>query len=239
LKIPLKKSLPSRTRVVSKEPIHEQILPYIRQDIISNRWKPGERLAEPDLCREFGISRTPLRDSLKILEMEGLVQLLPHVGAIVTPLDPPDLADKFEVLIALEQMAAAKVASLHDPKTLETIKSLHAAMGEAASLVQVKQYYTLNDQFHRALVSGARNETLSELHETIMWHVYRARRLANEYEPLTQRAAQHHSEIVRSILRGDSDKAALAMKRHLEEVARGVLSKVGEFSVPQAESATV
>src|SRR3954451_2412020 len=83
-----------RAGLGSKEPIHEQVLPLIRRDIIENRWQPGERLPEPDLCAEFGVSRTPMRDVLKILEAEGLVQLLPHVGAVITRLDAPDLADK-------------------------------------------------------------------------------------------------------------------------------------------------
>src|ERR1700704_6647800 len=91
-----------RSSIVVKELIHEQILPHLRRDIVSNRWEPGERLPEPLLCSEFGISRTPLREALKILEGEGLIELRPHVGGVITPLDPPDLADKFEGLIGLE-----------------------------------------------------------------------------------------------------------------------------------------
>ena len=85
------------------------------------------------LCTEFGISRTPLREAFKILEADGLVELRPHVGVVVTPLNPPDLADKFEVLVALEQLAASKVARLHNPDTLDRIVKLQAAMGAAAS----------------------------------------------------------------------------------------------------------
>src|SRR5687767_11483162 len=101
----------NRPSIVSREPIHEQILPHIRRDIVTNRWAPGERLPEMELCAEFGVSRTPLRDVLKILEVDGLVELVPHVGAVVTRLDPPDLADKLEVLSGLEQTAAMKVAA--------------------------------------------------------------------------------------------------------------------------------
>src|SRR5690606_12133903 len=161
----------SRTRIVSKEPIHEQILPHIRRDIVLNRWAPGERLPEMELCQEFGISRTPLRDTLKILEVEGLITLFPHIGAVVNPLDPPDLAEKLEVLSGLEQIAAMRVAEMQSPTALKEIKRLHKAMEDAAAKGQTIKYYALNDEFHRAIVLECGNATLAKFHETVMWHV--------------------------------------------------------------------
>lgn len=213
----------ARSAMVHREPIHEQILPHIRQDIVLGRWKPGDRLLEPDLCEEFGVSRTPLRDVLKILEMEGLVRLVPHVGAVVTELDSPDLMEKFEVLAGLEQTAARKVAQLRPRDVLARICDLNAAMGEAAAANRVKEYYRLNDDFHRAIVLGAHNATLALIHETVMWHVYRARHYVNEYEPLREGAVEHHSDIVNSILRGDCEAAGIAMREHMEEVMRTVI----------------
>jgi DNA-binding GntR family transcriptional regulator len=215
----------ARGRLVSKEPIHEQILPHIRQDIVQSRWQPGERLPEPQLCREFGVSRTPLRDALKILEAEGLVRLHPHVGAVVTPLDPPDLADKLEVLSALEQAAAMKVARTRPAATIADIARLHAAMGRAARAGAVGDYYRLNDSFHRAIVLGAQNPSLARMHEMVMWHIHRARLRANEHERLTDTAAEHHSAIVTGIATGAPDAAGQAMREHLEEVARTVLAQ--------------
>ena len=213
-----------RGRIVSKEPIHEQILPHIRRDIVHNRWAPGERLPEMELCEEFGVSRTPLRDVLKILEVVGLVQLVPHTGAVVTQLDPPDLSEKLEVMSGLEQLAARKVAYLRPPQALKEIERLHRAMGQAAGDGQITRYYALNDEFHRAIIVGAANETLAKMHETIMWHVSRARNRANERETLTVSAAEHHAAIVDRILGGDGDGAALAMREHLDEVIANVLA---------------
>lgn len=213
-------------RMVTKEPIHEQILPHIRRDIVLNRWDPGERLPEMELCEEFGVSRTPLRDVLKILEVEGLIQLLPHVGAIVTPLDPPDLAEKLEAMSDLEQISAMKVARRRPAAALKEIERVYAAMIQAAKDGHVAKYYHLNDEFHRAIVVGAANETLSKMHETIMWHVSRARNRANEREPLTPRAAEHHSAIVECIMNGDEVGAGRAMREHLDEVAANVVARI-------------
>lgn len=213
-------------RVVVKELIHEQILPVLRHDIISNRWEPGERLPEPVLCTEFGISRTPLREALKILEAEGLVELRPHVGVVVTALDPPDLADKFEVLVGLEQFAAAKVARLRSQATLEAIVKLQEAMVAAAAAGEITRFLDLNDDFHRRIVAGAENATLTQVHRNIMWHVHRARHRVHEYESAQKTSGECHTPIIEALLAGNEEAAGRAARHHLEEIAGAVLSKV-------------
>jgi DNA-binding GntR family transcriptional regulator len=201
----------------------EQILPQLRQDIVTGRWNPGDRLPEPELCDAFRVSRTPLRDALKVLETEGLVRLLPHVGATVTPIDPPDLLDKLEVMTGLEQVAASGVAISQDPAVLRRVHALHQSMIDAARQNQVHRYYGLNDEFHAAIVQGHHNDTLSRLHETMMWHVFRARRRVNEAVPLAPEAGLHHEAIVKAIFASDPDAASLAIRHHLSEVTRSVL----------------
>jgi DNA-binding GntR family transcriptional regulator len=210
--------------VAGRGPIAGQILPQLRRDIVTGRWKPGERLPEPDLCEAFGVSRTPLRDALKILDTEGLVRLLPHIGAIVTPVAPRDLQDKLEVLTGLEQVAASGVTARGDPAVLRRIRALHRSMMEAARQKQTHRYFDLNDAFHAAIVQGHGNETLSRLHETMMWHLLRARRRADDALPLAPNAAHHHEAIVTAIFARDADTASLAMRYHLSEVARTILA---------------
>jgi DNA-binding GntR family transcriptional regulator len=220
-------TLPSvQNRAVSKGLIHEQILPVLRNDIISNRWEPGERLPEPALCGEFRISRTPLREAFKILEAEGLVELRPHVGVVVTPLDPPDLADKFEVLVGFEQLAAAKVARLRDPETINTLVATQVAMEQALAAGDVARYYDLNDEFHGAIVHGAGNATLAQLHHNIMLHVRRARHRVHEYEPAHKTSFERHNAIINGVLTGDEEGAGRAARAHLEDIANAVLSKI-------------
>jgi DNA-binding GntR family transcriptional regulator len=213
----------ARGLVVAREPIHEQILPHIRADIIAGRWPPGERLPEPLLCKEFGVSRTPLRDALKLLEADGFVELLPHVGAVVTDPGAPDLAEKMEVLAALEEKAATKVARTRPAEALAAIRRLHEAMARAARKGDAATYYRLNDEFHRAIVVGAGNRTLADLHEHIMWHVHRARSRANAYERFEKDAAMHHDRIVAKLLAGDETGAAVALRDHLGDVGQLML----------------
>jgi DNA-binding GntR family transcriptional regulator len=218
------------TPVVRNAPIHDQVLPHIRRDIIENRWKPGSRLPEPLLCKEFGISRTPLRQALKSLEAEGLVQLVPNVGAIVTDPDVVDVGEKMELLIALEQFAASRVAQSCTTEIRDGVKSIYHSMQDAAAHGDMQRYYDLNDDFHRAIVSGTGNATLIALHEKIMWHVHRERHRANEGEPFSTQAADNHEGIVRNILVGKPQEAGTAMRRHLENVRRIMLARRAKTS---------
>ena len=211
--------------VISRRPFNEQILPFIRRDIVRGRWKPNERLSEPMLCREFGVSRTPLRDAFKVLESEGLIALVPHVGAVITDPTVPDMSEKLELLISLEQFAAFKVALVRPPAAVAEITTCHHAMIQAARTANATEYYRMNDDFHRAIVMGTGNKTLSDAHERIMWHIHRARHLANEHEPFTKNAASHHQNIVDAIVSGHSDEAERAMRDHLLEVAAIIVRK--------------
>lgn len=208
----------SSNRAVQRAPIHEQILVHLRQDIVRNRWKPGERLPEPELCEEFGVSRTPMRDALKLLEAEGLIELRPHIGAVVSQPNLPDLEEKMQVLSALEQAAAQLVALRRPAAVIAQLRRLHEAMQAAAQADDAERYYRLNDDFHRTIVEGSGNRTLAQIHENIMWHVFRARHMANEHEVFDPSTAQHHEEIVRALAEGRADDAAAAMRSHLGDV---------------------
>ncbi len=165
--------------VVVRAPMHDQILPRLRRDIVENRWKSGERLSEPLLCKEFGVSRTPLRQALNTLEAEGLIKLIPHVGAVVTDPDAAEVGERMEMLIALEQLAATRVTEAAKPQVLREIQSIQDEMLEAVQAKDAVRYYALNDRFHLAIVQGAGNRSLADLHEKIMWHVHRERHRVN------------------------------------------------------------
>ena len=210
--------------VVRYAPMHDQILPHLRKDIIENRWKSGERLSEPLLCKEFGVSRTPLRQALTTLELEGLVRLIPHVGAVVTDPDEAEVGEHMEVLIALEQLAATRVAEAGKPEVLREIQRIQREMNSAAKSGDAARYYTLNDAFHLAIVHGTGNRSLMDLHEKVMWHVHRERHRVNFGESVTSDSASSHTDLLEAILKGRSEAAGLSMRGHLEHVGRLMLA---------------
>jgi DNA-binding GntR family transcriptional regulator len=211
--------------VVRYAPMHDQILPHLRRDIVENRWKSGERLSEPLLCKEFGVSRTPLRQVLKTLEAEGLVRLIPHVGAVVTDPDAAEIGETMEILIGLEQLAATRVAQLAPDGVLREIERLYQDMRVAADAVDIERYYALNDEFHHTIVQGTGNRSLIDLHEKVMWHVHRERHRANFREPLSGESANSHKDLVQAILARQPEHAGLAMRKHLEHVSKLMLAQ--------------
>lgn len=210
--------------VVRYAPMHDQILPHLRKDIVENRWKSGERLSEPLLCKEFGVSRTPLRQALTTLESEGLVRLIPHVGAVVTDPDEAEVGERMEVLIGLEQLAATRVAEAGKPDVLREIQRIQHEMNAAAEARDAARYYALNDQFHLAIVHGTGNRSLMDLHEKVMWHVHRERHRVNFGESVTSDSASSHTKLLRAIMKRQPEAAGVAMREHLEHVGRLMLA---------------
>lgn len=211
--------------LVRSAPMHDQILPHLRKDIVENRWKSGERLSEPLLCREFGVSRTPLRQALKTLEAEGLIRLVPHVGAVVTDPDVTDVGETMDILIGLEQLAATRVAQKRPADVLQHIEQIYKEMKQSARRGDAALYYDLNDRFHRTIVGGTGNQSLMDLHEKIMWHVHRERHRINEGESVSVESAESHDPIVDAICNGKADQAGRAMRAHLEAVRELMLKR--------------
>jgi DNA-binding GntR family transcriptional regulator len=210
--------------VVRFAPMHEQILPHLRRDIVENRWKSGERLSEPLLCKQFGVSRTPLREALKTLEAEGLIRLVPHVGAVVTDPGATEIGETMEILIGLEQLAAIRVTQLKRREVLHDVKRAYDEMRLAAREGDAARYYELNNDFHLRIVRGTGNRSLVDLHEKVMWHVHRERHRANEVESVTVESAESHHEIVDAILEHRAEDAGCAMRKHLENVGKLMLA---------------
>lgn len=206
-----------------------QILPRLRRDVIEGRWKPGERLLEPVLCEQFGVSRTPLRDALRILASEGLVVLIPHVGAVVTKPEEADISGTFQILAVLEATAAETVARRRTPKVMAALRKLVQQMRAAMRANDGITYYTLNDEFHRCIVLASENASLVDIHEHLMWHVYRIRHAINEHEPFSEKTGKDHDEIMDLLEHGTPEQAFVAMRSHVQLVADKVVASAASL----------
>ncbi len=223
--------------VVRYTPMPDQILPHLRRDIIENQWKSGERLPEPVLCEQFGVSRTPLRQVFKMLEAEGLIRLIPHVGAVVTDPDAAEISETMEILIGIEQLATTRVTQARPVPQLNEVERIYREMRCAAKDGDAKRYFALNDEFHLCIVRGTGNRSLVALHEKVMWHIHRERHRANAVEPFTIENANSHATIVRAMKRGNAEEAGVAMREHLENVSRMMLDRRLAESTPAAAGA--
>jgi DNA-binding GntR family transcriptional regulator len=219
-----------------RESMHVAVLEQLRLDIVEGRWQAGERLPEPLLCEEFGVSRTPLRDAFRILETEGLVELIPHVGAVVTAPEAADITGAFQVLSLLEAGAAETVARDRSPEVLKKLSKTIELMQIALEKGNLRRYFELNDDFHYSIVEGANNPVMRQMHEHLMWHVHRVRHMINRHRPFGREAGTgaEHQEIMQAITEGDAARAFELARSHLAGIGAATLA---DAALMQAEAA--
>ena len=157
--------------------LHEQIVGKLRAVLLNGELSEGARIPEAQLCLRFGISRTPLREALKVLAAEGFIELRPNRGAIVAPIDPVEVGHLFELKGTLEQMIGRLAAVRATPEDAARIERAHAAL---ASPPEPAAYTGLNQDFHRALALAAHNPVLVQSYDNLQQRVLRLRFVVNE-----------------------------------------------------------
>ena len=206
------------------EPLHGRAITMIRDMIVKGRLRPDTRISEKELCDRFGISRTPLREALKVLATEGLVELLPRRGAKVTTLSRRRLEEQFRAVAMIEADAARSICHLASAAELRKLRAIHDRLIVAFEKRDAPSYYRANEQFHRALVLTAGNQVVAEIHAALVVHLHRARFLALATTEMNASFAEAHDGIIRALEARDGQTAATEVNAHQLEVAQDVLS---------------
>jgi DNA-binding GntR family transcriptional regulator len=203
--------------------LHDEVAQRLRALIQSGELKPRERLNEVELAVRFSISRTPLREAIKILATEGLLDLLPNRGARVASFSQVEIDETLEVIAALEATAGELACRHIRPDELLRIESLHAALQRAHDARDVPAYFEYNRQIHQAIMDSCRNGTLQGVYANLSGRVQRARFAAHKTEAQWAAAFADHVRMIAHLR--DRDGAALGalLRRH-------VLSKRAEIA---------
>src|SRR5690242_15089386 len=168
--------------------LHEEVVGRIRTILLDGEIPPGGRIPERDLCDRLQISRTPLREALKVLAAEGLVLLLPNRGSRAARLTDQDVHDLFEVCQGLEALAGELACERISEAQVEAIAAAHAAMAQHYREGDLTQYYRRNREIHEAIVAAAGNPVLSSLYESVTARIRRARYVTPMTPPRWARA---------------------------------------------------
>lgn len=194
----------------------------IRQAIVDGRVAPGHRLKEEELAQQLGISRTPVREALLVLQAEGLVEATPNRGATVKAYDVADLEDMYGLRALLEGHAAGLAASRVSEEQLEELRASCARFEALLDGGDVQALVLENAVFHETILVAASSERLtSMIHQVVaMPLVYRS---YVWYSAAQASASYHyHLQLVKALERGDAQRAELVMREHVYE-ARDVL----------------
>lgn len=203
------------TRPQLKPTRTDTIVFRLTQDIVAKRLTPGTPLDEARLGREFGASRTPIREALRQLAASGLVELRPHRAPLVAQADDARLSEMFDVMAELEALCAARACVAMSAAERAALEAQHLAMAEAMREGDVATYRAGNVVFHTMIYDGARNGYLKQLALGTRERLAPHRGVQLEAPARLAKSHAEHGEIVTAILRGDHEAAARAMRRHL------------------------
>ena len=211
---PLSSSDAFATPIVRRT-LHDELLQRLRQMIVDGALKPGQKIPEKDLCTRFGVSRTPLREALKVLANEGLVTLTPNRGSMVTDLTLEALEETFPVMGALEALSGEMAGANITDEEIAGIRRCHQSMIAHHERGELPEYFALNQEIHERILAAARNETLVSLYRSLEGRIRQARFLANMSPERWAQAVSEHEEIMAALEARDGVRLAEILKRHL------------------------
>jgi len=200
---------------IPRRPLHEEAVGRLRELIVQGQLAPGERLNERLLSQQLGISRTPLREAIKLLASEGLVLLLPHRGAQVAPLDGQRLAETLAVMGALEALAGALACKHASDGEIGEVAALHDEMAQRHERADLAGYFRCNQAIHLKIVESSGNATLAHTYRQLNANVLRARYMANLSRERWDEAVREHQKILAALQARDASRLKRVLEEHL------------------------
>lgn len=201
-----------------RQTLAEQLRLQLADEIVAGRLAPGARLDESELAGRFGVSRTPVREALRELAANGLVEARPHRGVIVGRVTPERLAEMFDVMAELEAVCARLAARAMTSVERRRLERLHDGCRALVVDGDPAAYHTANERFHSAIYEGGHNRFLVETTLGVRARLAPFRRAQFRTIGRLARSHEEHDRIVAAILRGDGDAAAAAMRSHITSV---------------------
>lgn len=196
-------------------PLAQQAANVLRDMIVQDIIPPGKPIRERTLAQQLNVSRTPLREALRILAVDGLVELLPSRGAIAANPSPEDVKHMLEFLGGIEGLAGELACKRATDEEIDEIRALHYEMLAAFARKDRLAYFKLNQRIHRALVMASGNPLLIETHERMNARLYRIRYRSNMRNTKWPTAISEHEEILKAIESRDATKLNDLLRNHL------------------------
>lgn len=200
----------------SYKPLRELVLEAIRTAIMNGTLQPRERLMELQLAEELGVSRTPIREALRKLELEGFIVMVPRKGAYVADLSFKDIADVFEIRAALEGLAAGLAAERITEDELDSMERLLVGKQEAITQGDIDKLVEVDTSFHELLYKASRNARLATIISNLREQIQRFRLTSLSFPGRNKESLKEHKQLVEAIQARDSQLARQLAQEHIE-----------------------
>lgn len=202
---------------IKQNTLHGEVAERVRDMIAQGALAPGSRVPEKQLCEQFGVSRTPLREALKVLAYEGFVELLPNRGARVAKLTKVTLQNTFEVMQSLEALAGELAGARITEAELANIEALHYQMLSHYKSGNMQEYLLTNQQIHEAIVVASQNDVLIDVYKNLNQRVRRVRFTAELSNDYWSKAVGDHEAMVEALRARDGAALGAILRRHLKD----------------------
>lgn len=199
-----------------KGELHANVVRMLRNMIVSGVLGPGTKLNERELCERLNVSRTPVREAIKTLAQEGLLQVFPNRSPVVATLDPQETASLLDVVAAIEALAGELAAKRITDSEIAELGILHYTMMRHHAGDELPGYFKANKDFHRTILKSAHNPVLLWVWDLLALRVDRARYASNFWPERWDQAVVEHGLILQKLTAHDSEGAALAMRAHVQ-----------------------
>ncbi|MEH6577020.1 MAG: GntR family transcriptional regulator [Amphritea sp.] len=213
-----------KSNSLRRRSLHEEIADHLRTMIIENELPEGERIDENALCEELGISRTPLREALKVLQSEGLVTIEPNRGSRVATITEQEFDELFEVISGLERMAAELAAERATDAELKRLEQLQTRMENHYQKEDRQSYFAINQTIHRAIVAMAKNESLETLHNQLLNKAGRGRFMAIGSDQRWEEAIDEHRQLLDALKQRQGTQAGQILLEHVRHTGDAAVS---------------
>lgn len=212
--------------VIVRTPLHVQVAERLRLLIESGELAPGTRLNETELCEDMGVSRTPLREAVRSLATEGLIELQPNRGAIVSVVTEEDVTEILPIMASLEGLGGRLAATHMEPAKIIQVRQIHDQMISHYKNNDMEKYFETNRLIHELISEGSGNQTLVDTLQSLSAKVHRARFTSQMTRESWDMALSEHEEIIAALEERDPDRLENILIQHLETKRATILGSI-------------
>ncbi|MBU2954072.1 GntR family transcriptional regulator [Marinobacter sp. F3R08] len=195
--------------------LYQEAADRIRELIELGKLAPGEKISEKTLCEKFGISRTPLREALKVLKSEGLIEIPPNRGARVTLLTTKDVENTYDVMAALEGLSGETACKYINDAEVAHIRELHLKMVEHFHRSELKEYFRANQKIHECIMLASKNDVLMEMYNNLSQRIKQIRYSAQMTDEYWHKAVNDHENMIKALEDRDGERLGNILRSHL------------------------
>jgi len=205
-------------------PLRDVVFNTLRDAILTGKLVPGERLMENQLAEKLGVSRTPVREALRMLELENLVELVPRKGAQVLDMSEKDIVNILEVRSALEGLATSVACKKMSKEDLQQLKNMEVDFEKAVAENDVEHFVDIDEDFHDLIFAATENDKLINIFRNLRIQLYRYRMAqAKNNETSMSTIVAHHRSIIRAIENHDGEEGASIAQGHIKYQTESIL----------------